>query len=105
MAIILRRLQYYKNNTSVGYSVESEDEDRYVIYSFMFQGHLVDGHYALQNDTKFQARNKPNAGYHTRIIGIAHSKEEADDKIYRIAVREAEEMTRRSGKIAYCLDV
>jgi len=97
MVVVLDKLQYYKNETSVGFSVEDIEKDGHVSYSFSFEGHLIDKHYALQEDRKFQRRKAPNPGYHTTILGVAHSQEEARNRLYDKALSQAKEIASRGG--------
>lgn len=98
MAIVLDKIQYYKNETSVGFSVKEIEKDGHVSYSFLFQGHLFDEHYTLQEDIKFQRREALNPGYRTVVFGVSHSQEEARNRLYDKALNQAKEIFSKSGK-------
>jgi len=98
MVIVLDKLQYYKNETSVGFSVEDVKKDGHVEYSFLFQGYFIDEHYTLQEDTKFQRKKALNQGYHTTIFGVAHSQEEARTRLYDKALSQAKDIASKSGQ-------
>lgn len=98
MVVVLDKIQYYENKTSVGFRVEDVEEDGHVTYSFMFQGHLIDEHYALQEDAKFQMRNATNPGYHIKVFGVVHSQQEARSRLYAKALNQANEIATKSGQ-------
>jgi hypothetical protein len=99
--VILNEISYVFPERSLGYFIEDIDEENEIkggYWEFQYRADFTDGHWILQEDTKFQREEGQNPGVSTRVIGVAHTREEAQRRTYETALREGKGIAQRGGQ-------